>query len=216
MDSPFILAGIIVVIVAIVGGIAATIVRTRSESSFSYPTMSKGKKAKAEAYEPYEPPGDMSSTDLSKLDALLGGSASTQTLTVPTHSEHEEEGVPDELELAEEHYEATGPVELIAPAPVAEPVHTAQAAPPLPSAENDAPPEIIDIPDRDIEPLPDLWGHLVATEDGPLNVQDRLDMVARLEMVGEKWCVDALNSAVHEEQDPQVNAAVRAALARIG
>ena len=44
-DSPFILAGIIVVIVAIVLGIAATIIRTRSENSYSIPKS-------ARAYEP--------------------------------------------------------------------------------------------------------------------------------------------------------------------
>ena len=107
-DSPYVLAGILIVIVAIVGAIAATIVRTRNEKSSDKPN---------------EP-------DVSK-------------------------------------------------------------------------------------PVEDLWARLVATEEGRLDVRDRLDMVARLEMVGEKWCVDALRSATHEEHDPQVNAAVRATLTRL-
>jgi hypothetical protein len=124
-DSPFVLAGIVIIILAIVGGIATTIVRSR-------------------AYEPNDEPAD-----LSKLDALM----------------------------------ATPPVEE---------------------------------PERlEDDPLPDLWARLVATEDGPLDVRDRLDMVGRLEMVGEKWCIDALESATHEERDPQVNAAVRATLTRL-
>jgi hypothetical protein len=95
----------------------------------------------------------------------------------------------------------------------AEPATDEPSAPELDAT--DAPPDVVDEPDRDEEPLPGLWAHLVATEEGPLGVQDRLDMVSRLEMVGEKWCVDALHSAVQEEQDPQVNAAVRAALTRL-
>ena len=75
---------------------------------------------------------------------------------------------------------------------------------------------IIDVPQRlEDDPLPDLWARLVTSEDGQLSVQDRLDMVSRLEMVGEKWCIDALESATREEQDPQVNAAVRETLTRL-
>jgi hypothetical protein len=161
-DSPYILAGIIIVIVAIVGGIAATIIRTRSENPYSIP---KNARAYERNDEPREP------ADLSKLDALMSTPIA----------------------------EAPEPIEdLEPPAPIA------------------APPEVIDVPDRmEDDPLPDLWAHLVATEDGPLDVQDRLDMVSRLEMVGEKWCIDALKSATHEEQDPQVNAAVRATLTRL-
>jgi hypothetical protein len=162
-DSPFILSGIIIVIVAIVGGIAATIIRTRGENSYSY-------SGSAPAYEPDVESG-AEPADLSKLDALM----------------------------------ATPIVE--------EPEPIEDLEPPPPVA---AQPEVIDVPQRyEDDPLPDLWAHLVATEDGPLDVKDRLDMVARLEMVGEKWCVDALNSATREEQDPIVNAAVRATLTRL-
>ena len=62
IDSPFILAGIIVVIVAIVLGIAANIIRTRSEHSYSIPKP-------ARAYEPDDAVGEPA--DLSKLDALM-------------------------------------------------------------------------------------------------------------------------------------------------
>lgn len=113
-DSPLVLAGIVVVILAVVGGIAVTIVRSRSDNSHAVAKRASD----------------------------------------------------DEL--------------------------------------NDAPNE-----------RADLWSRLVATEDGSLGVPDRLDMVARLEMVGEKWCIDALQSATHEEEDPHVNAAARATLARL-
>ncbi len=76
--------------------------------------------------------------------------------------------------------------------------------PPLsPDPEDDAPPE------------PHLWRRLIVGEDGPLGVSDRVEMVARLEMVGEKWCNDALHAAVNEDTDPQVRAAARDALARM-
>jgi len=161
-DSPFILAGIIVVIVAIVLGIAATIIRTRSENSYSVPKSARAYEPDDEVHEP---------ADLSKLDALMA------------------------TPVAEEP----------------EPVEDLKPEPPVP-VQN----VIIDVPERlEDDPLPDLWARLVTSEDGQLDVQDRLDMVARLEMVGEKWCIDALESATREEQDPQVNAAVRATLARL-
>jgi hypothetical protein len=162
IDSPFILAGIVIVIVAIVGGIAANIVRTRNENSFSLPKNAPK----------YEPDNERTeSADLSKLDALM---------TPP-------------------------PVEEL------EPLEDLEPPPPIPEQ-----PAVIPVDERvEDEPLPDLWARLVATEDGPLDVQDRLDMVARLEMVGEKWCIDALESATREEQDPQVNAAVHATLQRL-
>ena len=160
-DSPYVLAGIVIVILAIVGGIAATIVRSRSEGTYSIPKS-------ALAYEPNDEPNEPA--DLSKLDALM----STPTAEAP------------------------------------EPLEDLEPAPPVP------PEPVVEVPQRlEDDPLPDLWARLVATEDGPLNVQDRLDMVARLEMVGEKWCIDALESATHEEEDPQVNAAVRATLSRL-
>ena len=160
--SPFILAGIIVVIVAIVLGIAAAIVRTRSENSYSAPKN-------APAYEPDDELREPA--DLSKLDALMS------------------------TPVAEEP----------------EPVEDLEPEPPVPPQ-----PVIIDVPQRlEDDPLPDLWARLVTSEDGQLSVQDRLDMVSRLEMVGEKWCIDALESATREETDPQVNAAVRATLTRL-
>jgi hypothetical protein len=161
-DSPFILAGIIVVIVAIVLGITATIIRTRSENSYSIPKSARAYEPNDEVREP---------ADLSKLDALM---------TTPVAEEPE-------------------PIEDLKP----EPPVAAQAV-------------IIDVPQRlEDDPLPDLWARLVTSEDGQLSVQDRLDMVSRLEMVGEKWCIDALESATREEEDPQVNAAVRATLTRL-
>ena len=161
-DSPFILAGIIVVIVAIVLGIAVTIIRTRSENSYSVPKSARAYEPDDEVHEP---------ADLSKLDALMA------------------------TPVAEEP----------------EPVEDLEPEPPVP-VQN----VIIDVPERlEDDPLPDLWARLVTSEDGQLDVQDRLDMVARLEMVGEKWCIDALESATREEQDPQVNAAVRTTLARL-
>jgi hypothetical protein len=173
IDSPFVLAGIVVVVVAIVGGIVATIVRTRNENSFSMPSKGLSYEPPPDAGDPDDP----ESADLSRLDALVSVPAAATTLAPP----------PDE------------PLDLPPPPPVAEAFA----------------PDVVDEPERDEEPLAELWSHLVTTEEGPLDVNDRLDMVARLEMVGEKWCVDALASAANEEKDPQVNAAVRAALARI-
>jgi hypothetical protein len=173
IDSPFVLAGIIVVVVAIVGGIAASIIRSRGETSYSA-------SPKGLSYEPPPDagdPNDPESADLSRLDALVSVRPAASAIEPPPE---------EELDL-----------------------------PPPPPVEEAFAPDVVDEPARDEEPLADLWSHLVTTEEGPLDVSDRLDMVARLEMVGEKWCVDALTSAVDEEKDPQVNAAVRAALARI-
>jgi hypothetical protein len=162
IDSPFILTGIIVVIVAIVLAIAATIIGTRSENSYSIPKPARAYEPDDEVREP---------ADLSKLDALMS------------------------TPIAEEP----------------EPIADLEPEPPVPPQ-----PVIIDVPQRlEDDPLPDLWARLVTSEDGQLSVQDRLDMVSRLEMVGEKWCIDALESATHEEEDPQVNAAVRATLSRL-
>jgi hypothetical protein len=174
IDSPYILAGIVVVIVAIVVGIVAAILRSRADNSFSFPSSKS-----APAYEP--PTSAASQADLSKLDALGGSPAP-----------------------------APAPADAAAPEANEEPEEP-------PAHEPPPPPDVVDAPERyEDEPLPGLWAHLVATEEGPLDVQDRLDMVTRLEMVGEKWCVDALHSATQEEQDSQVNAAVRAALVRLG
>lgn len=187
IDSPFVLAGIVVVIVGIVVAIVATILHTRIERGFTFPSP-------VPAYAPRETE-EQESADLSKLDALLGGPA-------PADADHVDCGVVSEPVAYEPAAAAGAPADEPV---IAEPVHTE----PLPSG-------IVDEPDRDFEPLPGLWHHLIETDDGPLGVQDRLDMVARLEMVGEKWCVDALHSASTEEQDLQVNAAVRAALTRLG
>jgi hypothetical protein len=209
IDSPFILAGIVIVIVAIVGGIAASLLRTRAENSFTTPARGDY------TYEPLDAT-ESSTADLSKLDALVGH-APTSVMDHTPALEGEPLDVDDDP-LAQ--YIETPP-EKAEPAPVTPPLLPETEAPPIapsaPAPDIDAlPPVVLDEPERsEDEPLPALWAHLVATEDGPLNVQDRLDMVARLEMVGEKWCVDALESATREEQDPQVNAAVRAALARL-
>jgi hypothetical protein len=174
IDSPYILAGIVVVIVAIVAGIVAAIVRSRADSSFSFGAAPK-------AYLPDDVDTAPQAADLSKLDALGGGSRKAP-----------------------------------APAPPDDAAETATVAEPGPAEPAiEAPPDVVDVPERDDEPLPGLWAHLVATEEGPLAVQDRIDMVSRLEMVGEKWCLDALHSATQEEQDPHVNAAVHAALTRL-
>jgi len=172
IDSPFVLAGLVIVIVAIVGGIAATIVRSRNDTSYSPP--------RGLSYEPPPDAGDADdpeSADLSRLDALVAITPSPAA----AHAEADDE-----------------PLDLPPPPPLAEAFA----------------PDVVDDP-ADEQPTTALWSHLVTTEEGPLNVHDRLDMVARLEMVGEKWCVDALNAATTEERDPQVNAAARAALSRI-
>jgi hypothetical protein len=186
IDSPFVLAGIVVFIVGILFAIIATIAKSRIERGFTIPSP-------VPAYTPVESE-EQESADLSRLDALLGG-------PVPADAEDVDGGVvSDPVAYEPAAAEPTNPEPAIAEPAYVEPV----------------PDDVVDIPDRDFEPLPGLWHHLIETDDGPLGVQDRLDMVARLEMVGEKWCVDALHSASTEEQDLQVNAAVRAALARLG
>jgi hypothetical protein len=56
---------------------------------------------------------------------------------------------------------------------------------------------------------------LGAPENEPLDVNERLEMVERLAMLGEPWCLDALRSAAHEERDPKVSDAIAAALRTI-
>jgi hypothetical protein len=209
IDSPYVLAGIVLVILAIVVAIVATIVRSRGDKGFTFPSP-------VPAYAPAdaEDAGAASSADLSRLDALLRGTA---TSSAPSEDHHLESGVVSEPVAYEPAVVESAAVETAAVEPEPEPElepHAEAAAEPaqieVPSADID------DVPDREFEPLPGLWHHLIETDDGPLGVQDRLDMVARLEMVGEKWCIDALHSASTEEQDLQVNAAVRAALVRLG
>lgn len=101
----------------------------------------------------------------------------------------------------------------------------AEVLKPDPLPETPAPPKPAPVPllnaagdlagENDL-PMKSLWENLVTGDDGPLDVQDRIDMVSRLELVGERWCVDALHAALDEESDPQVNAAARDALARMG
>ncbi|HTX58845.1 MAG TPA: hypothetical protein VMH02_04140 [Verrucomicrobiae bacterium] len=159
--SPLLLAGIVVVIVAILFGIVATIVQTRSEHSYAdVPRFDSD----AASNEP---------RDLAVLDALLAQPAQPATASEPVFTQ----------------------------TPPAEPLDRAPEPPPQP----EAPPAS----------HRGLWDHLIATEDGPVSVADRLDMVARLEMVGEPWCSDALHAALDEEPDPGVTAAARQALLRL-
>jgi hypothetical protein len=51
--------------------------------------------------------------------------------------------------------------------------------------------------------------------DAPLDVATRIDMVERLAMLGEPWCVAVLQSAALEERDIRVRAVIAATLARI-
>ena len=72
-----------------------------------------------------------------------------------------------------------------------------------------------------VEPLPEpeplQWTvALGAPADTKLDTKLRVEMVERLAMIGEPWCADALRAAANEDQDPEVDAAISAALARFG
>jgi hypothetical protein len=49
-------------------------------------------------------------------------------------------------------------------------------------------------------------------DDAPLDVASRIDMVERLAIVGQPWCVDVLTTAAREEDDPRVSEAIAVAL----
>jgi hypothetical protein len=53
---------------------------------------------------------------------------------------------------------------------------------------------------------------LGAPPDQPLDVETRLDVVERLALLHEPWCIDALRAASLEERDEAVAAAIRRAL----
>jgi len=50
----------------------------------------------------------------------------------------------------------------------------------------------------------------------PGSVADRLEMIERLVMVGQPWCVDELRALLERERDPLVRDAAEAALMVIG
>jgi hypothetical protein len=173
-DSPFILAGILIVIAAILFGIIAAIVRSRSENNYT----SAPSKSQAALYTPSygqtsdAEPIDSPTSSSSALDVLarLSGTDTAETLDEPP------EHVPSAAEV--------------------------RAFPP--------PSEVIE--DLRDTPIGASWTNIFTGDDGPLEPQERLDIVHRLEIVGEPWCIDTLRAAFNEEADPQVHEAVRLAL----
>ena len=49
-------------------------------------------------------------------------------------------------------------------------------------------------------------------DEGKLDYTTRIDMIERLAMIGEPWCIDALEQALHEERDARVHKAAENAL----
>jgi hypothetical protein len=59
------------------------------------------------------------------------------------------------------------------------------------------------------------WTHAVAGTKDALGDDTRLDLIDRLAIIGEPWCVDALREAVAQEENPAIrNAAERALSSR--
>jgi len=65
-------------------------------------------------------------------------------------------------------------------------------------------------PARD-EAMPQ-WIVSLGAEQAAVDVAGRIELVERLAMVGEQWCVQMLQEALHEERDRRVAAAIRSAL----
>jgi hypothetical protein len=173
-DSPFILAGILIVIAAILFGIISAIVRSRSDNSYT-PAPSK---TPAVAYTP----AYNQTADPEPIDSPSSGTSALDVLARISGTDTE-----DALDAPPEHVPS--------PAEVA-------AFP--------APDEVIE--DLRDTPIGASWTNIFTGDDGPLDSQERLDIVHRLEMVGEPWCIDTLRAAFNEEADPQVHEAVRLAL----
>ena len=56
------------------------------------------------------------------------------------------------------------------------------------------------------------WTKSVMDEGGNLSDQTRLDLVERLGILAEPWCVDILKQAQREEHDPAIRYAIEHAL----
>ncbi len=63
---------------------------------------------------------------------------------------------------------------------------------------------------------PITWTQAVANSDETFAPQLRLDMIERLAMVGQEWCVEVLQRARIEETDPAIADAIERALIVIG
>ena len=56
------------------------------------------------------------------------------------------------------------------------------------------------------------WTRSVIGDDKMLDVASRVEIVERLELIGQAWCADALEAALGEEHDVRVRTAVERAL----
>ena len=66
-------------------------------------------------------------------------------------------------------------------------------------------------PEPQESPATFAWTQALGME-GELDVPTRVDMIERLAMLGEPWCIDALKRAAKEEKNPQVVYAIEHAL----
>jgi len=65
-------------------------------------------------------------------------------------------------------------------------------------------------------PTPPRWTRGISEHpDEPLDIYARLELIARLSLIGAPWCVDLLRDALDDEPDAIVRGAVRRALARL-
>ena len=79
-------------------------------------------------------------------------------------------------------------------------------------SEPDAPLSPI-APPEPAKPVTLQWYKIFTGDDsGVPNAPERLDMIERLAMLGEPWCIDTLKQAAAEESDATISNAVRSAL----
>ncbi len=81
--------------------------------------------------------------------------------------------------------------------------------------------EAPDYPSRELpavvsQPAGDAWARELGGSNGPVDEPTRMDMIERLAIVGQPWCVQALVQARAEDDDAQIREAADAALLVIG
>ncbi len=81
--------------------------------------------------------------------------------------------------------------------------------------------EAAEYPSRELlavvaQPAGDAWARELGGFNGPVDEPTRMDMIERLAIVGQPWCVLALVQARAEDDDAQIREAADAALLVIG
>lgn len=98
-----------------------------------------------------------------------------------------------------------------APAPV--PEHALAPPPPPPTPPAPAPrPAPSSRPAPELRPVSGSWLQGLGMSDDDLDAEAKIDMIERLGLIGEPWCIEALRAALNQESDLAVKAAIAAAL----